>query len=462
MTNFPTGLDSLTNPISSNTLASPDHAAQHSDENDAIEALQAKVGIDSSAVTSSIDYKIANSKKDVTTLIVDPNSTRADYATIAAAITYLGTLSTTNGYMIRLSAGNHLVTDTITVNLTMPIMILGNGSAMSNINAHTGLLNKNMFVIKSRCDFDRIYFYGDTLTGWNAGTNGSFIKYDTDGVYSELQNFGMQGGKKGVEITAAAEIFAFDFIIENCGDGCHINAAGKVAAIDFEVGNMVNCAVGFNLAAATTPDVYLVTLRFLQEAGNVGIEYNGTNFVYHNFSIQTCEWNNVGTFSTGLDFSLQRDANIEILGCVGIEDKKPHAKINFVSNASLTALTLNTWAKAEGTNSSSYSTKFGIANNRMTYLSTHPRDLMMVISGSMMQTTATQNIEIAIVKNGDSGTLYGKNSLICDSANRSMPFSTTVYLQSPAVNSYYELWIRNVSDNDDATLVDLNWLTFSM
>jgi hypothetical protein len=57
-TNFPTSIDSLTNPTSSDTLDSPDHAGQHADSNDAIEALQAKVGTDSSAVTTSHDYKI--------------------------------------------------------------------------------------------------------------------------------------------------------------------------------------------------------------------------------------------------------------------------------------------------------------------------------------------------------------------------------------------------------------------
>ena len=57
-TNYPTALDSLTNPSSSDKLNSPAHASQHTDENDAIEALQAKVGIDESAVATSQDYKI--------------------------------------------------------------------------------------------------------------------------------------------------------------------------------------------------------------------------------------------------------------------------------------------------------------------------------------------------------------------------------------------------------------------
>jgi len=58
-TNFPTSLDSPTNPITSNTLNSPSHSGQHSDSNDAIKALEAKVGVDGSAVTTSLDYKVA-------------------------------------------------------------------------------------------------------------------------------------------------------------------------------------------------------------------------------------------------------------------------------------------------------------------------------------------------------------------------------------------------------------------
>jgi len=54
--NFPTSLDSLTNPTASDYLNSPSHAGQHANANDILEALEAKVGIDSSAVTTSHDY----------------------------------------------------------------------------------------------------------------------------------------------------------------------------------------------------------------------------------------------------------------------------------------------------------------------------------------------------------------------------------------------------------------------
>lgn len=59
--NFPTSLDALGNP-SDNTLMNDvtyNHATQHANANDAIEALEAKVGINSSAVATSLDYRVA-------------------------------------------------------------------------------------------------------------------------------------------------------------------------------------------------------------------------------------------------------------------------------------------------------------------------------------------------------------------------------------------------------------------
>jgi len=66
--NFPTSLDTFTNPTSTDTLDSPPHDVQHSNANDAIEALEAKVGADSSAVTTSHDYKIDALETDVTNI----------------------------------------------------------------------------------------------------------------------------------------------------------------------------------------------------------------------------------------------------------------------------------------------------------------------------------------------------------------------------------------------------------
>jgi len=59
-TNFPTSLDSLSNPNATDKLNNPAHSTQHASLNDAVEALEAKVGADSSAVVTSLDYQINN------------------------------------------------------------------------------------------------------------------------------------------------------------------------------------------------------------------------------------------------------------------------------------------------------------------------------------------------------------------------------------------------------------------
>lgn len=53
MANYPTSLDNFTNPTTTSSLDSPSHSLQHSDANDAIEALETKVGIGSSPAGSA-------------------------------------------------------------------------------------------------------------------------------------------------------------------------------------------------------------------------------------------------------------------------------------------------------------------------------------------------------------------------------------------------------------------------
>ena len=52
MANYPTSLDSLTNPAAGDTTAAVDHASQHATVNDIVEQLEAKLGITASTPTS--------------------------------------------------------------------------------------------------------------------------------------------------------------------------------------------------------------------------------------------------------------------------------------------------------------------------------------------------------------------------------------------------------------------------
>lgn len=63
LTSFPTSLDSLTNPSSGTQLNAADplrHSYAHGLLNDAVEAIQSKIGIDGSADAASLDYLVKN------------------------------------------------------------------------------------------------------------------------------------------------------------------------------------------------------------------------------------------------------------------------------------------------------------------------------------------------------------------------------------------------------------------
>lgn len=62
-TSFPAGLDEFQNPgpndATENAVAGLDHNVQHTNANDAIEALQTKVGVNASAIAASLEYRLA-------------------------------------------------------------------------------------------------------------------------------------------------------------------------------------------------------------------------------------------------------------------------------------------------------------------------------------------------------------------------------------------------------------------
>lgn len=76
--NFPASLDNFTNPSSNSSVANPSHSQQHADANDAIEALEAKVGITGSSVVTSHDYKITQLESLVTSAVAGAKSIYQD------------------------------------------------------------------------------------------------------------------------------------------------------------------------------------------------------------------------------------------------------------------------------------------------------------------------------------------------------------------------------------------------
>ena len=72
--NFPTSLDNFTNPSSGNTLDSPSHSLQHSDINDAVEALERKVGLGTAVAGSASAGQVLTASTGGTTTWSTPTT----------------------------------------------------------------------------------------------------------------------------------------------------------------------------------------------------------------------------------------------------------------------------------------------------------------------------------------------------------------------------------------------------
>lgn len=98
--NFPTSLDNFTNPSSGNTLDSPSHSLQHSDINDAVEAMQRKVGVGTAVAGSA-------SAGQVLTISAAGTST---WSTPSQGLTLISTTSFTAQSSVSLPAGTFSAT----------------------------------------------------------------------------------------------------------------------------------------------------------------------------------------------------------------------------------------------------------------------------------------------------------------------------------------------------------------
>ena len=98
--NYPTSLDTLTNPSASdlmNSTAVP-HATQHANLNDAVEALERKVGVNSSTASTSIDKRVATLETaEIPDTIIDA---KGDLIVGSAADTAARQAVGTNGYIL--------------------------------------------------------------------------------------------------------------------------------------------------------------------------------------------------------------------------------------------------------------------------------------------------------------------------------------------------------------------------
>jgi len=165
-TSYPTSLDTLTNPSATDTTDSVDHAAQHSNANDAIEAIEAKLG------TGSSDQAAATDK-----LLIGTGAGTSDWSKDVPSGAILGTTDTqtltnktltapkiTSGSNIADSNGNELIEFPSAVASAVNQLKLSNSASGNNV-----LLEGNG---------------GDTNVSLELrpkGTGGAIILADSDG-----------------------------------------------------------------------------------------------------------------------------------------------------------------------------------------------------------------------------------------------------------------------------------------
>lgn len=144
-TSYPTSLQDLdaTRGTNSDPLSAPNHVDHHTLEDQTIEALQTKVGIDNSADTNSIDYKLTNT-----------SSTNPGHKHTLAAITDITASATEVNY-----------TDGVTSNIQTQI-------DSANTNANSRQLRS---VLTTKGDI-YVATASDTVTRLAVGTNGQALK----------------------------------------------------------------------------------------------------------------------------------------------------------------------------------------------------------------------------------------------------------------------------------------------
>lgn len=190
-TNFPDDLDSLINPSSTNSLSNPSHSEQHINANDAIEALQTKVGIDGSEDVNSLDYRISQ-------LETSPVDVEQIQDAIAEAFAAGDQTDITVSYNDALNSLTLLVNQAQTAGYTSQIKHTVKNSSGSTINAGTpvyvtGANGTNMLIAKASNTGESTSSKTFGLLAQNLANNASGFVV-TEGLLSGLNTNGANAG----------------------------------------------------------------------------------------------------------------------------------------------------------------------------------------------------------------------------------------------------------------------------
>lgn len=173
-TSFPTSLDALTNPISTNALNSPSHADQHANANDAIEAIQAAIGTTAAPVLAKLaspTFTGTLSAAIISTTDTIASAGRGEFTTVAAAGRGVGIRGGTGDTQSILQFTNNAMT-----------------VQWTTITSTNGTLNLNGALVTTAGDFEATN---------KIAANRSTSKYVTIGDWQQSSNYAAVNGNKG-------------------------------------------------------------------------------------------------------------------------------------------------------------------------------------------------------------------------------------------------------------------------
>jgi len=387
-------------------------------------------------------------------------SAHGSFTSIAEVLAFLS-LHMTAPAVVVLTSDLNTVSATQVIDLPYPVTFEALSYGSVTIGPASGLAGTPLFNCITDCYFKMIIFDAGTLSGYGSGAGEDAIHLTGNGTYHEIKDCSFDGFYNAIADLSDAELWLFECDITNSqNNGLQINSlvggtVAKVSETDF-----TDNIVGVNLLAGSDATVTLNSGFYSNKnSTDIAILYNPSTFSFSDLIINGNSWNFVGIGISGFDFSRPdgRDANAFIENNAGIEDEKPHCNINVVNNSLTTTCALaNSWYKANWINTSSVTTNFTINNNRITYQPVKPRDVYLVISGNVTNTTNNGVTTIAIVKNDLTTTRYGETALRITTANQPFQFSTIIYLEDVAKGDYLELYCSADNNNDVLVFRDIN------
>jgi hypothetical protein len=391
-------------------------------------------------------------------LDVSPNGS---FTTIAEVIGFLN-LHMNGPTVVRLGGGTHQIATSQTINLPYPVTFQGLSFGETEIDASSGVSDSPLFICQTECYFKMLSF-----KAYSDASGNDAIRLTGSGTYYEVKDAYFVGFNKGIVSTSNNDLWVFDVDFEDCpGAGIEI-AAGTEIGGSFKISesDFLQCGKGINLLSGVSEIISILNCTFYNtiSGSDIGILYTpGTFTSFNSIFITNNAWNNQGTFFSGFDFARSdgRDANVFLSNNAGAENKNPHSKINVNNNISTTTITTaGTFYKANWTNTSSYTTKWIVNNNRITYQTDYLLDAWAIITGNITVDDNNLRVTIAIVKNGVTSTRYGETDLRIVTANQPFQFSTVIYIPDMAKDDYLELYVTSSQNGDIIRFQDVQWFT---